>query len=74
MKQRVKRIINDSIENFEEKVIEIINEADLCPATKKLLIFLLFCLTWTFIFVNNGNILSDGRDERRYLQRKYNKM
>ena len=42
--------------------------------TKKLLIFLLFCLTWTFIFANNGNILLDGRDERRYLQRKYNKM
>ena len=25
-----------------------------------------------FMIVNNGNILTDGTDERKYLQRKYN--
>ena len=42
---------------------------------KETVVFLLFCLIEIFIFmVNNRNILSDGRDERGYLQRKYNEM
>ena len=42
---------------------------------KRTVVFLLFCLIEIFIFiVNNRNILSDGRDERGYLQRKYNEM
>ena len=27
-----------------------------------------------FTIVNNGNILADGTDERKYLQRKYNEL
>ena len=43
--------------------------------TKELLTFLLLCLIWAFTFiVNNGNILTDGRDARRYLQRKHSEM
>ena len=44
--------------------------------TKEQLIFLLLCtVTYAFVFiVNNGNILLDGTDERKYLQRKYNEM
>lgn len=43
--------------------------------TKEQLIFLLLCVTYAFAFiVNNGNILLDGTDERKYLQRKYNEM
>ena len=43
--------------------------------TKEQLIFLLVCVTNAFVFiVNNGNILSDGTDERKYLQRKYDEM
>ena len=29
-------------------------------------------LTNTIGIVNNGNILTDGRDERKYLEKKYN--
>ena len=43
--------------------------------TKEQLIFLLLCVTYAFAFiVSNGNILLDGTDERKYLQRKYNEM
>ena len=39
--------------------------------TKEQLIFLLLCVTYAFAFiVSNGNILLDGTDERKYLQRK----
>ena len=31
-------------------------------------------LIWAFFIVNNGNILTDGRGERGYLQRKHSKM
>ena len=42
---------------------------------KEQLIFLLkWCITYAFFIVNNGNILSDGTNERKYLQRKYNEM
>ena len=42
--------------------------------TKELVTFLSLCLIWAFIFiVKNGNIFTDGRGERRYLQRKHSK-
>ena len=31
-----------------------------------------YCFFMMLFIVNNGNILSDGTNERRYLQRKYN--
>ena len=31
-------------------------------------------LTGTIGFVNNGNILTDGRNERKYLEKKYNEL
>ena len=41
--------------------------------TKEELILLFLCSIYALILiVNNGNILTDGRDERKYLQRKYN--
>ena len=29
---------------------------------------------FVFFIVNNGNILIDGRNERKYLKRKYNEL
>ena len=41
--------------------------------TKEQLILLFISLMYALVLiVNNGNILTDGTDERRYLQRKYN--
>ena len=37
----------------------------------------LFCQIFTVMIlyiVNNGNILTDGRNERRHFERKYNKL
>ena len=37
----------------------------------------LCCLIFTvmlFYIVNNGNIFTDGRNERRHLERKYNEL
>ena len=37
----------------------------------------IYCLIFTvmlFYIVNNGNILTDGRNERRHLERKYNEL
>ena len=31
-------------------------------------------LTGTTGFVNNGNILADGRNDRKYLEKKYNEL
>ena len=31
-------------------------------------------LTGTIGIVNNGNILTDGRDKRKYLEKKYNEL
>ena len=31
-------------------------------------------LNRTNCIINNGNILTDGRNERKYIQRKYNEM
>ena len=31
-------------------------------------------LNETNCIINNGNILTDGRNERKYIQRKYNEM
>ena len=43
--------------------------------TKEQLIFLLFLVTHALVFIpNDGNILSDGTDEKKYLQRKYHEM
>ena len=43
--------------------------------TKEQLIFLLFLVTHALVFIpNDGNILSDGTDERKYLQRTYDEM
>ena len=43
--------------------------------TKEQLTFLLLCLIYTFgLIVNNENILTDGTDKRKYLQRKYDEM
>ena len=43
--------------------------------TKELLTFLLLCLIWSFmLIVNNGNILTDGRGERGYLQKKHSEI
>ena len=41
--------------------------------TKEQLILLFISLMYALVLiVNNGNILTDRTDERRYLQRKYN--
>ena len=41
--------------------------------TKEQLNLLLLCLVYSIILiVNNRNVLTDGEDERKYLQRKYN--
>ena len=43
--------------------------------TKEQLIFYLFLVTHALAFIpNDGNILSDGTDEKKYLQRKYHEM
>ena len=43
--------------------------------TKELLTFLLLCLILAFmLIVNNRNILTDGRGERGYLQRKHSEI
>ena len=43
--------------------------------TKEQLTFLLLCLIYTIgLIVNNENILTDGTDKRKYLQRKYDEM
>ena len=43
--------------------------------TKEQLILLLFFLTQDLVsIVNNENILTDGTDKRKYLQRKYDEM
>ena len=40
--------------------------------TKEQLILLFLRTIWTgTLIVNNGNILSDGTNERKYLRRKY---
>ena len=83
--QRATRIINNSLKKFEEKAIEIIHEekngivfslgSKRSKKRRKLPLFLLLLLVWSFILiVNNGNILTDGRDERIYLQRRYAEM
>ena len=47
---------------------------DLCDERiRRLLCCLIVFLILLFI-VNDGNILKDGRDERKYLQRKYNEL
>ena len=38
-----------------------------------LLLIAFFFFTVVFI-MNNGNILTDGKNERKYLQRKYNEL
>ena len=44
--------------------------------TKELLTFLLLCLfNMAFMLIaNNGNILTDGKGERGYLQRKHSEI
>ena len=43
--------------------------------TKEQLIFYLFLVTHALAFIpNDGNILSAGTDEKKYLQRKYHEM
>ena len=34
----------------------------------------MFVVVVIFTIVNNGNILTDGTDERKYLERKYNEL
>ena len=37
--------------------------------------FIFFFILCVLLFiVNNGNILTDGRDERKYIRRKYNEL
>ena len=46
-----------------------------CLGKKEQLILMLFFLTQGLGFiVNNGNILTDRTNERKYLQRKYDEM
>ena len=35
---------------------------------------LMFVVVVIFTIVNNGNILTDGTDERKYLERKFNEL
>ena len=35
---------------------------------------LMFVVVVIFTIVKNGNILTDGTDERKYLERKYNEL
>ena len=37
-------------------------------------VLLLFCFYMMLFIVNNGNILTDGRNERKYFHRKYNEL
>ena len=37
-------------------------------------VLLLFCFYMMLFIVNNGNILTDGRNERKYFYRKYNEL
>ena len=37
-------------------------------------VIVILLLTGTIGIVNNGNILTDGRDERKYLQKKHNEL
>ena len=48
---------------------------DFMERTCEQLILLLFFAFFIVLFtVNNGNILTDGRNEREYLKRKYNEL
>ena len=38
------------------------------------LITTILLLTGTIGIVNNGNILTDGRNEKKYLEKKYNEL
>ena len=40
----------------------------------RLLFFCLIFIAMLLYIVNNGNILTDDRNERRYLKRKYNEL
>ena len=41
-------------------------------ARRRQLILLLVIFSMALFIVNNGNILTEGRNERKYFQRKYN--
>ena len=40
----------------------------------QLILTILLMFLFVFFIVNNGNILIDGRNERKYLKRKYNEL
>ena len=43
-------------------------------ACQQLILTFFIVLIIALFIINNGNILTDGTDEKKYLQRKYNKL
>ena len=46
----------------------------LCHEAIRLFLRCLMLFVFLYSIVNNGNILTEGRDERKYLERKYNEL